>query len=698
MRRVHGASIIVFVCLTLALALAVGVAGGISPTENTASPEQYASIAGGAVDSDSETQTESELSEQQPHVAAVGGANNIQQTLQIDRTPDRVGEITITLEYTIPDQVTRLSVRLPTQATDVETSGFSDAGDRRFAWDGNRNTPTITYRVPSDRTTESRGPIGDDGRFLFTETDEWALIGVNQPGLEWGWRGPARVSVDRERTIAGEGATGGVIAFLGPHTEYQRTAHGQTFRLIVPDAATLEETPEDILDALEFASDALGVGDRDSEVFVVAAPEDGTPWGVRGLQTGAADMWVNAEEPLSDPSNVWLHEYVHTRQGFAVTDETEWFLEGGATYYAARLTLEREDTDFRSFQRELARGERSPQADSTLSDPTTWSGAAEYRKGALVAGELDRQIRVEGDGQTALDTVFAALNAQDGPVTNDAFRAAIEREGGSSAVDAYDRYVFTSAVPTMWNRDAHEAAFGTVPAQIESSVSDTVDISGPYRQVTLDRRGTDPISVTTGETINISVGIENYGGTAGSYEIPVYVDGTAESTLNGTIEPDERVSEIVTRAFDDPGRYDIRIDDTQVTVVVQEPTQLSVSDISADSQTIETGESVTITATIQNPEAVPGRGEFPIRINGEARDTKIVHLDAGAETTVELTETFTESGTYTVQIGSGELTLTVLDPETETESLIPGFGFTPVVVALAVLFTMILFRSRSMRY
>ncbi len=52
------------------------------------------------------------------------------------------------------------------------------------------------------------------------------------------------------------------------------------------------------------ASNALRVGDRDEQVFVVAAPSGAVEWGVEGYQIGDADMWVQSGKRWTPPSRL----------------------------------------------------------------------------------------------------------------------------------------------------------------------------------------------------------------------------------------------------------------------------------------------------------------------------------------------------------------------------------------------------------
>jgi len=198
----------------------------------------------------------------------------------------------------------------------------------------------------------------------------------------------------------------------------------------------MREAPRSVLDSLADASNALRVGDRDDEVFVVAAPTSGVQWGVRGYQTGESDLWVRDVEPVDSAENPWVHEYVHTRQDFALDPEMRWFREASASYYAALLTYEQGRVPYDRFSQRIGAGANSSYAEVVLANQSTWQSTPDYDKGALVAGQLDRQIRNTRDQERTLQTVVQAMNADPGPVSLSDFLAALGEHGDAEIVDA----------------------------------------------------------------------------------------------------------------------------------------------------------------------------------------------------------------------------------------------------------------------
>ena len=502
--------------------------------------------------------------------------DEIRMTTTLDRTPDQVGEITATASFRFPDRVTEFTARLPEGAAVTETDGFDRETASDYAWDERTAQPSVTFRVDADRLSDNEGPLAEDGRYLFTETDEWALVQIPSIGSQWRQTGDRELEFVRETPVDGPGVAGDRMAFLGPHEVETHTAHGQTFRLVVPEAADLEPSVDEVFDSLSHASDRLRVGDRDPEVLVVAAPTDSVSWGVRGLQVGDSDMWVQDSEEMELATNVWLHEYVHTRQAFRTTNDTRWLLEASATYYGASLALEGNHVEFDRFRRVLDRGEEPPQSTAVLSQPDSWENNANYWKGSLVVGDTDRAIRAATDSESSFEAVFRSLNSHDSiesdttePVTAADLEAYVDAAGGGDVAAASTRYATTDATPTMWDSRTHGEVFGQLPAQFRFTFAadDPIRVSGDDGSRSLN--GTSG-TLTVGETLTVDMAVKNVGGTVGDYELPFGVN-ESQTTATGRLRPNESSTHRFNHTFSKPGRYTVSVGDERIEIRVEEP-------------------------------------------------------------------------------------------------------------------------------
>jgi len=586
----------------------------------------------------------------------------IRQSLAL--TPERPGNVTTTATYRIPDRVVSLQTKVPENATVVAADGFERVDGRTYAWDEQTDRPTIRYWHDPNRTLERRGPTGVGSGYVFVDAGEWALVERNRLPTKWTYTGD-RPTLAVEPAPAGPGAAGNDIVYLGPGRLVERQAHNQTIELFVPDRANMSVGSERVLDSLSDAADAIRIGDRDDRVFVVAAPAGTVDWAVRGLQTGDTDMWVRANETLDEPENVWLHEYVHSRQSFRTTDRTRWLTEATAVYYASLLTLEQDRLGFDRFRDWLARGSQSQYDEVVLADPATWTDDAQYVKGALVAGETDRRIRAATDRERTLQRLLTRLNGRTEPVTQSAFLGAVERAGGSNVSEATAEDTETAAAVEMWNETAHARVFGQLPARVGYALPEPgtggYSVSGPYRDTVAGQER--PIRVVTGETVTADVTVSNAGGTTGTYNATLQRNGTVVATETGRIDPDERLTVPLSATFTSPGQYELGLDGERVTVVVEQPAEPRVTAVEVNHTEVAVGERVRVTATVENDADRPGGTTVVFTRDDQGVAERTIRLPG--QTTRKVSERVRLSDPGTVRLSAGgvePVTVAVTEP------------------------------------
>ncbi len=565
--------------------------------------------------------------------------------------PDRPGEVTVELTYALPDRVVDLNTAVPRNATIVETEAFERDEGRRYAWTGDGDGASITYRYEVNQTVEASGPGPASGNYVYAGTRKWAMFARPSMPTNWTYRGSEPLRLERRTRTTGSGAASEWLVYLGEYEEYVREANGQRFRLIVPAAAELVSDREAILDSLATASDDLRVGDRDEEVFVVAAPTGRVEWGVRGAQTGDADVWVRDVQRVYAADNVWIHEYVHTRQRFRPTRETVWLSEGTATYYGALLSLEQGLVGFEGFAELLTDGERAAYDEVVLSNTSTWVEYANYERGALIAGRMDLAIRWATGGERSLQDVLRRINARNGRLAQADLLATLEGVGGDEAVAAGRRYTERTATPSMWNASTHRAAFGTVPARIDYSLPDpthfnSFGLDGPYRVGSVG--GSEPIRLVTGESLLVRARVNNSGGVAGDYAVPLTVDGRVVERAYGTVDAGESTTAHLSHTFDRPGRYEVGVDEDVVPVVVERPADAEVTGLRVDPTTIRQGGRVTAAATVTNDADRPGRAAVNFTRGSEVVERRTARLPSDTTVTVEAEVSVPEPGTVAI--------------------------------------------------
>ena len=159
------------------------------------------------------------------------------------------------------------------------------------------------------------------------------------------------------------------------------------------------------------------------------------------------EFWVHEDAALSSPSNLWVHEYVHTRQSFSLGTGMQWFREASAGYFAANASLRHDRIERTTVARAFTGKEFG---NATLSNPATWSShEVPYYRGPLVLWALDREIRSVTDGERDLRDVFERTNGHEGNVTYADFKHLVADVAGQSMDAWLDRYVTTTERPDV---------------------------------------------------------------------------------------------------------------------------------------------------------------------------------------------------------------------------------------------------------
>jgi PGF-CTERM protein len=196
--------------------------------------------------------------------------------------------------------------------------------------------------------------------------------------------------------------------------------------------------------------------------------------------------------------------------------------------------------------------------------------------------------------------------------------------------------------------------------------------------------------VRIGERINVTATVENVGAT-GTGTVALFVDGDRETNRTVTLEPGATEDVTFDLTFARTGTHDIAVGERAVgtvTVDGRAPAEFAVENAGLSATEIGVGESVGVTATVENAGPESRTQTVELVVQGSVAAETEVTLDANETKTVSFTESFERPDEYDIAVGDAEAgTITVTGGEP-----IPGFGVAAAIAA--VLGTVVALRRR----
>jgi len=636
--------------------------------------------------------------------AAVGQAENeLHVDMELSLAPNNTGNITVEATIQNPEDVVLLGIDSREAVTVRETEGFERRGGE-YRWDGQTEKPSFTYDLAVNQSTDAFLGAG----LTAADTGRWAILSPPRAPVTYAI-GVTRIrhgqtAVVESYTVDGQGVATEGFVYLGPYRSYETWADGQTIRLIVPLAAETADDPRRVIETLGNASREIRIGGRDETVTGLVAPSS-VGWAISGTATGPRTFWVRDSARIRTAGNVWVHEYVHTRDSITTDRSMAWLKEAMATYYAAENPLRQGLIGFGEFRSPLERG--TGQTGVQLANRSTWGYESDYKKGALVLGRLDLRIRAASGGTHTLADVIRRLQRHDGVVDAETFARTVANVSTPEVGEAARRYVTTTAVPEPWSQSDHERYFGYETARFAYQFQSPRAV-GPNWTRPLSAEHS-ALQLLPGERLVVDGIVHNDGDAPSEYDV------TFRTTPRG-IADRERVSGYLpagwtrTHPFtvrtETPGRF-VAVFGTgrtaQLSVSVVEPARnVTVESVTVAPKSVDSGAAVSVTATVSNPADRPARATVPITVDGRQVGAETVVLGSDATTEISTAVTLETTGVHEVGVDRQETTVQVggvtSSPTTGTELTTepastapvgegsgPGFGAVAVGLAVALL-------------
>jgi len=176
-----------------------------------------------------------------------------------------------------------------------------------------------------------------------------------------------------------------------------------------------------------------------------------------------------------------------------------------------------------------------------------------------------------------------------------------------------------------------------------------------------------PAAAAPGQSVTVSVEVENVGQDPAVYTLVLRIDGATEQTRKIIMPPGEKQTVQWTITRTEAKTYSVGVNELAGSFTVQvaaAPAAVTLSNLAVSPSSTEPGATVTIAVTVQNTGGQRGSTLVELKINGATENTETVTLDPGASETVTFTVTRSAEAVYAVSIGSltGGFTVAALMP------------------------------------
>jgi PGF-CTERM protein/PGF-pre-PGF domain-containing protein len=196
-------------------------------------------------------------------------------------------------------------------------------------------------------------------------------------------------------------------------------------------------------------------------------------------------------------------------------------------------------------------------------------------------------------------------------------------------------------------------------------------------------------TVAKGDDVTATATVENTGSEARTATVDLTVGGTVAASQTVEVPAGETANVTLTGTAPDVGSYEAAVGGASVgTLTVKEtiPADTAVTGVSLSESTISAGETVEITATVENTGGEAGEQNVTLTMFDEEIATRSVEIPAGETTEVTFERRVDAAGNYTVEVNDRTADLGVAESNDgglgDEAPDVPGFGVGVTVVAL----------------
>jgi hypothetical protein len=166
----------------------------------------------------------------------------------------------------------------------------------------------------------------------------------------------------------------------------------------------------------------------------------------------------------------------------------------------------------------------------------------------------------------------------------------------------------------------------------------------------------DPLQAYVGDAVQISVNLTNIGDLEGNQTINLEINGLVKMTENVTLAGNSSQLVEFTDIETTDGNYTVKIDDLigNFTIVPAPPesSKIILSNLKVDPYEAWTNQTLTLTATAQNPASDADKLTVRVMVDDVLQETQVVELEAGQTENVQFNITATTEGKHQIKLNT----------------------------------------------
>lgn len=200
--------------------------------------------------------------------------------------------------------------------------------------------------------------------------------------------------------------------------------------------------------------------------------------------------------------------------------------------------------------------------------------------------------------------------------------------------------------------DTHEATSSSETLSVHVEYEDDDEDAGSADIELLEMATVDQ-TVAAGETLTVRATYENHGDTSGTTVAQLIVDGVVVDERVVHVGAGETETVTFERTMQQSGTFEVGVDDREPTTVTVQPLDepapdFDVTEAHLEHDTIDQGESVAVTAAVENTGNASGEFLAELAVGGIVVDDRYVDLEPNESTAVTFEWRFDGPGTYDV--------------------------------------------------